>query len=166
MSNVARELLKRQMIELQKDDSSGFSVGLVDDSDWFNWRVCFEGPPDTMYQEGLFTAILKFPQDFPNSPPDMRFETEMYHPNIYPDGRVCISILHPPGTDRFNDQETAEERWRPVLGVEAILVSVLSMLADPNLSSPANIDAGVMMKGDPDGYKKKVRMLVRKSVEG
>ena len=166
MSNVARELLKRQMIELQKDDSSGFSVGLEDDSDWFNWRVCFEGPPDTMYQGGLFAAILKFPQDFPNSPPDMKFETEMFHPNIYPDGRVCISILHPPGTDRFNDQETAEERWRPVLGVESILVSVLSMLADPNLSSPANIDAGVMMKGDPDGYKKKVRMLVRKSVEG
>ena len=166
MASVARELLKRQLIELQKDDSSGFSVGLEDDSDWFTWRVCFEGPPETMYHGGLFTAILKFPTDFPNSPPDMRFETEMFHPNIYPDGRVCISILHPPGTDRFNEQEKAEERWRPILGVEAILISVLSMLADPNLSSPANIDAGVMMKNDFEGYKKKVRTLVRKSVEG
>jgi ubiquitin-conjugating enzyme E2 G1 len=119
-----------------------------------------------MYQGGLFAAILKFPADFPNNPPDMRFETEMFHPKIYPDGRVCISILHPPGTDRFNEQETAEERWRPVLGVESILISVLSMLADPNLSSPANIDAGVMMKNDQEGYTKKVRMLVRKSIEG
>lgn len=42
--------------------------------------------------------------------------TPKRHPNIYPDGRVCISILHPPGTDRFNEQETADERWRPILG--------------------------------------------------
>ena len=96
----------------------------------------------------------------------MTFETEMWHPNVYPDGKVCISILHPPGTDRFNDQETADERWRPILGVEAILVSVLSMMVDPNLDSPANIDAAVHMKNDPDGYKKRVRQLVRKSVEG
>ncbi|CAE7542437.1 UBC7 [Symbiodinium sp. CCMP2592] len=47
----------------------------------------------------------------------------MWHPNIFADGRVCISILHPPGTDRFNDQETADERWRPILGVHSILIS-------------------------------------------
>jgi ubiquitin-conjugating enzyme E2 G1 len=96
----------------------------------------------------------------------MTFETEMWHPNVYPDGKVCISILHAPGTDRFNDQESAEERWRPILGVEAILVSVLSMMVDPNLDSPANIDAAVHMRNDYDGYRKRVRQLVRKSVEG
>lgn len=40
-------------------------------------------------------------------------------------------------------QETAEERWRPILGVEQVLVSVISMLADPNTDSPANVDAAV-----------------------
>ena len=40
-------------------------------------------------------------------------------------------------------QERPEERWRPILGVEAVLLSVLSLLSDPNDSSPANIDAGV-----------------------
>lgn len=54
---------------------------------------------------------------------------------------MCISILHEPGTDAMNDQETAEERWRPILGVEAVLMSVISMLNDPNISSPANLDA-------------------------
>ena len=191
MSAAARELLKKQMIgkfrvdsivihslELTRDETSGFSVGLEDDSDWFRWRVVFEGPPDTIYFGGLFTALLRFPEDFPNSPPEMKFETSMWHPNskprhfhfspfsVYPDGRVCISILHPPGTDRFNDQERAEERWRPILGVESILLSVISMLADPNLASPANIDAAVQMKNEPDAYKKRVRLLVRKSIEG
>ena len=165
MSAGAREMLKKQMMELTRDESNGFSVGLEDDSDWFRWRIVFEGPPGTMYSGGLFTALMRFPDDFPNSPPTMKFETSMWHPNIYPDGRVCISILHPPGTDRFNSEETSEERWRPILGVESILLSVISMLADPNLSSPANIDAAVQMRNDPDAYKKVVRQLVRKSIE-
>ena len=73
----------------------------------------------------------------------MVFITKMWHPNIYPDGNVCISILHPPGEDEFNSQEKAEERWRPILGVESILISVSSMLLDPNIDSPANLDASV-----------------------
>ncbi|CAK8994441.1 Probable ubiquitin-conjugating enzyme E2 7 (E2 ubiquitin-conjugating enzyme 7) (Ubiquitin carrier protein 7) (Ubiquitin-protein ligase 7) [Durusdinium trenchii] len=166
MAHVARELLKKELVTLMKDESCGFSVGLEDDSDFFTWRVVFEGPAESLYEGGIFTAILKFPSDFPNNPPEMRFETEMWHPNIYPDGRVCISILHPPGTDRFNDQETADERWRPILGVHSILISVMSMLVDPNVDSPANIDAAVNMKNDYEGWKKKVRQLTRKSVEG
>lgn len=64
------------------------------------------GPDSTMYEGGFFTAQLDFPADFPNRPPEMRFISEMWHPNIYEDGRVCISILHPPGEDEFNSQET------------------------------------------------------------
>ncbi len=89
----------------------------------------------------------------------------MWHPDIYTDGRVCISILHNAGVDEFNPMEKAEERWRPVLGVEQILVSVISMLADPNCDSPANIDAGVMCRNNPEEYKKKVRRLVIKSMD-
>lgn len=89
----------------------------------------------------------------------------MWHPNIYSDGKVCISILHSPGNDPFNEQEKAEERWRPVLGVEQILISVISMLNDVNCDSPANIDAAVQLRNDMEGYKKKVRKLVIKSMD-
>ena len=82
---------------------------------------------------------------------------------MYEDGRVCISILHPPGEDKFNQQETAEERWRPILGVESIIISVISMLSDPNDESPANIDAAKMWREDRDAFKKKTRQIVRKS---
>ena len=125
----------------------------------------FEGPDDTLYEGGYFKATLKFPDDYPNSPPVMQFQSKMWHPNIYPDGKVCISILHPPGTDQFNAQETAEERWRPILGVESILMSVISMLNDPNIESPANLDASVQFKEDRSGYNKKVRVLAAKSIE-
>ncbi|AFZ81741.1 ubiquitin-conjugating enzyme E2, putative [Theileria equi strain WA] len=164
MAIIARELLKRQYIELTKDPCSMFSVGLEDD-DIFKWRVCFEGPPETPYEGGIFSVILTFPEDFPNSPPQMLFEQEMWHPNIYPDGKVCISILHPPGTDRYNEQEKPEERWRPIFGVESILISVISMLGEPNLESPANVDAGIHLKSNPADYRKKVQRLARKTLE-
>ena len=69
---------------------------------------------------------------------------------MYPDilcavaknGDVCISILHEPGEDKFG-YEKPEERWLPIHTVETIMISVISMLADPNSDSPANVDAAV-----------------------
>ena len=84
---------------------------------------------------------------------------------VFPDGKVCISILHPPGVDAFNTLESADERWRPILGVEQILISVIAMLNDPNIGSPANIDAAIQFRDDPRGYKRKVRELVARTIE-
>jgi len=50
--------------------------------------------------------------------------------------------LHPPGDDKWG-YEKAEERWLPIHTVESILISVISMLSDPNDQSPANLDAAV-----------------------
>ena len=139
-----------------KTPPEGISVGPKDDN-LFVWEVLMVGPPGTLYEGGFFKAALKFPDDFPNSPPEMRFLSDMWHPNVYPDGKVCISILHPPGVDRFNLQETADERWRPILGVEQVLVSVLSLLNEPNQDSPANVDAAKMMREDNKEFRKRVR---------
>jgi hypothetical protein len=61
---------------------------------------------------------------------------------VYKDGKVCISILHPPGEDEMSG-EFASERWLPTQSVSSVLLSVISMLSDPNPSSPANVDASV-----------------------
>ena len=55
---------------------------------------------------------------------------------VYVDGKVCISILHAPGEDTMS-REAAAERWRLILNVEAILLSVILMINDPNILSPA-----------------------------
>ena len=92
-------------IDIQNSDDLGASVGLIDDNDLFKWSIIFEGPEDTLYEGGYFKAELKFPSDYPNNPPDMKFISKMWHPNIYEDGKVCISILHAPGVDEMNSQE-------------------------------------------------------------
>lgn len=82
---------------------------------------------------------------------------------VYPNGAVCISILHPPGDDP-NHYEHASERWSPIQSVEKILISVMSMLAEPNDESPANVEAAKMWRERKSEYEKRVRDEVRRGL--
>lgn len=164
MADHAVLLLKKQLRDLTKNPVEGFSAGLVDDSNLFEWQITVIGPPDTLYEGGFFNARLTFPKDYPNAPPVCRFTSEMWHPNVYKDGTVCISILHAPGDSEFGD-ETAAERWSPVHTVETIMISIISMLSSPNDMSPANVDAAKQWREDPAGFKRRVAQCVRKSQE-
>ena len=163
MSSRSALLLQRQLKDLNRHPLEGFSAGLEDDSNVYKWSVCLMGPEDTLYEGGIFNATLTFPENFPDMPPEMRFTTPIWHPNVYQDGRVCISILHPPGDDPLNPQETSDLRWRPIHTVESIVLSVIAMLSDPNDDSPANLDAAKEWREDPDTFKTKVRRCVIRS---
>ncbi|EGR30850.1 ubiquitin conjugating enzyme, putative [Ichthyophthirius multifiliis] len=158
-----QRILQKQLEHVQKNSDLNVSVGL-ENNNLFQWNICFEGPHDSLYEAGLFQATLTFPDNYPDMPPTMKFTTEMWHPNIYPDGKVCISILHPPGVDQFNTQESESERWRPVLTAENVIISVISMLMDPNTESPANVDASIQFRHDKEAYIKKVKFLTKKSI--
>lgn len=155
-------LLMKQLKELNKNPVEGFSAGLVEDSNPFDWDICIMGPPDTPYEGGFFKATMTFPREYPNLPPKLTIKSEFWHPNVHSDGKVCISILHPPGEDNFG-YESASERWLPVHTVESIMVSVISMLSSPNDESPANIDAAKEWRSDPEAFRKRVARCVRKS---
>ncbi|RKO96298.1 hypothetical protein CXG81DRAFT_13407 [Caulochytrium protostelioides] len=151
-------------IELTKNPVESFSAGLADEDNIFEWDVVIMGPKDTAYEGGFFKTHLSFPQDYPLNPPKMTFVSPMFHPNVYPNGEVCISILHPPGDDKYG-YETAAERWLPIHTVETIIVSVISMLSSPNDESPANIEAAKVWRDDPADFKKRCRRIVRQSMD-
>ncbi|XP_034458143.1 ubiquitin-conjugating enzyme E2 G1-like [Hippoglossus hippoglossus] len=165
MTEQSSLLLRKQLGELNKNPVEGFSAGLVDDDDIYQWEVVVIGPQDTLFEGGFFKATLTFPRDYPHRPPKMKFVTEIWHPNVAKNGDVCISILHEPGEDKYG-YEKPEERWLPIHTVETIMISVISMLADPNGDSPANVDAAKEWRDDPAGvFKKKVARCVRRSQE-
>lgn len=138
-----------------------------------SWRL-FQSPDDFPPELPLFTSwYFPFPiqlmlDDFDDTETDenltleFRFLLPLYHPNIYTDGRVCISILHPPGEDEMSG-ELAAERWSPAQRVESVLISILSLLDDAEVSSPANVDAAVMLRQDPDEYRVRVKANVEAS---
>ncbi|KAF7589949.1 hypothetical protein BBP40_003488 [Aspergillus hancockii] len=135
----------------------------LEDEDIFKWTIgLIVLNPDSLYYGGYFKASMKFPQNYPFSPPEFRFRRPLYHPNIYPDGKLCISILHAPGEDEMSG-ELASERWSPAQRVESVLISILSLLDDAEVSSPANVDAGVTLRTNPEKYKSIVRNNVEAS---
>lgn len=130
-SAVATRRLLHEYRQLTLSPIEGLTAGPVSEDNLFHWECLISGPPDTPWEDGVFPATLTFPQDYPLSPPTLKFTCEMFHPNIYADGTVCISILHAPGEDPFG-YEGESERWSPVQSVEKILLSVVSLLAGPN----------------------------------
>uniref|UniRef100_A0A183CQ93 UBIQUITIN_CONJUGAT_2 domain-containing protein n=1 Tax=Globodera pallida TaxID=36090 RepID=A0A183CQ93_GLOPA len=150
--------LMRQLAEIEANPPHGFSLqGIVDG----NWRVVIFGPPNTLYEGGTFVAQLDFPRSYPQRPPKMRFLSHIFHPNIYADGgEVCVSIL-----DDAEDGRPSEAflRWQPVHTVESIVISVQSLLAEPNFRSPANYRASAMFHTNPEAYSDMVRRCVKES---
>lgn len=149
--------------QLTNNPPEGIVAGPIAEDNFFEWEALILGPEDTPFEGGVFPAVMTFPTDYPLSPPKMRFTCGIFHPNIYPDGRVCISILHAPGDDPMG-YESSAERWSPVQSVEKILLSVISMLAEPNPESGANVDASKMWREDRQQFNKRARKLVRESL--
>ncbi|KYQ88739.1 ubiquitin-conjugating enzyme E2 [Tieghemostelium lacteum] len=148
-------------LEIQSEPIEGVAFEIVDEN-LFEWRAYVEGPPETDYEGGVFQIQMKFPNDYPMSPPTLTFLSEFWHPNVYMDGKVCISILHPPGEDETSG-ELPEERWLPTQTVSTIILSVISLLSAPNTSSPANVDASVEWRNDREAYKKRIKTLITKA---
>lgn len=166
MASGASRALAGELKDLMRNPLEGVQVKLVDDANMFEWEVAIFGPPDTLYVGGYFKTRLKFPDTYPFDPPKMRFVDPIFHPNVYPTGEICISILHPPGEDEQSG-ELPEERWNPAQRVRTIVLSVVSLLNEPNTFSPADLDASVAYRkwkeGKDDEYALKVKAAVEKS---
>ncbi|KAK7750212.1 hypothetical protein SLS62_007842 [Diatrype stigma] len=156
----AKHRLMMEMKELEKE--AWVNIDLPN-GNILRWRLgLIVVNPDSAFNGGYFKAEMTFTEEYPYQPPTFRFMIPIYHPNVYPDGKLCISILHNPGED-ITSGEQASERWSPLQGVESVLRSVLLLLDDPEINSPANVDASVMYRDDRTSYNKKAKEIVEKS---
>jgi ubiquitin-conjugating enzyme E2 R len=153
-------LLMREYRDLGKE--KWLNIEMKDDS-VYNWIVAIMVVnSDSYYDGGYFKAEMKFTNSYPYSPPEFKFLRPIFHPNIYADGKLCISILHPPGDDEMSG-ETASERWSPLQGVESVLRSVLLLLDSPEITSAANVDASVMYRDNREAFIARAKADVKKS---
>lgn len=164
-SSSAIRALQMELKSLQASPVEGFTV-TCDDENIFKWTVAIFGPPGTIYQGGYFKAQLKFPNNYPYSPPTMRFLSKVWHPNVYENGDLCVSILHPPVDDPHSGEMPCE-RWNPTQSVRTVLLSVISLLNEPNTSSPANVDASVSYRKwkDSNGVEGDYASVIKKQID-
>lgn len=125
-----------------------------DEADIYHWFGLILGPPGTPYCLGLFHFDLKFPKDYPNSPPKVLITTTggghvRFNPNLYSTGKVCLSIL---GTWRA---EHSGEQWSAVQSITSVLLSIQSLMHDkPYHNEPSfELDDG---SGDVQKYNDKI----------
>jgi len=148
--------LQQDFRSIQSEPVEGVFVELCDDSNFFEWRIYFEGPMKTPFEGGVYEAKLAFPTEYPYAPPVLTVISKFWHPNVYPDGKVCLSVLHSPGTDQLNPGETPEMRWLPIHTVTSILQCFISILDHPG-GAPANVDAQSEYNNNRNGYEMRVR---------
>ena len=168
MSGAAVVLrVTREMSALAADPSlAGCAVSVggspLCEASPLHYLVRLRGPAGTPYEDGWFPAILRCPPDFPYRPPSVQFLAPIPpHPNVYADGKVCISSLQvpPPGAS------VAERAcaWRPSVGVVGALLGVVSLLADPNPGDPASQVHASMMRDRPEEFARLIRRCVEQS---
>jgi ubiquitin-conjugating enzyme E2 D/E len=90
--------------------------------DMYNWEGILFGPPDSPYAGGVYKLNIRFPTDYPFKHPHVQFKTRIYHPNINSAGGICLDIL--------------KTQWSPALTIGKVLLSILSLLTDPNPDDP------------------------------
>jgi ubiquitin-protein ligase len=133
-----------------KEPSQYYSIELTDCI--YKWNLLLFGPLGTIFEGGIFKATIEFSESYPITALKFKFIDIIPHPNIYTDGRICISILHD-GVDEYN-YEKYNERWSPAQCVHSVIMSILNLLIEPNFESSANIDATLLWKNNYNEYKK------------
>ncbi|KAL0214186.1 hypothetical protein P9112_006370 [Eukaryota sp. TZLM1-RC] len=158
--------LQKQFSHYQSRPINGIYIGL-DGDNIYRWAVTIYGPQNSPLEGGLLRGIMSFPDDFPHSPPEFKFLTPMYHPNVYPDGKMCISILHSASDtqDIELSGEHPDERWSPAHSIESVLISIVNVLVEPNPNSPANVDAAVLFRDNFKKYKSRQRRIAEDSLD-
>ena len=116
-----KKRLIKELKQISSDPVMNCSAGPLDD-DLYKWNATIIGPEDTPYHNGIFQLEFLFPQNYPIKPPQVRFKTKIFHPNIDSSGGICVDIL--------------KDAWNPLLNVKTILLSICSLLNDPNIKDP------------------------------
>ena len=119
---MAQKRLAKELTDLKKDCPETISAGPIDDNNMFHWQAMIMGPSDSPYQGGVFFLDIQFPPDYPFKPPKCQFKTKVYHPNINANGGICLDIL--------------KNQWSPALTTTKVLLSISSLLSDPNPDDP------------------------------
>ncbi|KAL6577157.1 hypothetical protein OROMI_011433 [Orobanche minor] len=130
----------------------------------FHWQATIMGPTDSPYSGGVFLVSIHFPPDYPFKPPKtskascaasltlVAFRTKVFHPNVNSNGSICLDIL--------------KEQWSPALTISKVLLSICSLLTDPNPDDPLVPEIAHTYKTDKAKYEATARSWTQKYAMG
>ena len=147
-------LTKRLTIEASEMNSSppdNCSAGPIG-ADMTKWKATIIGPKGTPFENGIFNLNISFPSNYPFGPPTIAFITKVFHPNIGKSGAICLDIL--------------KDQWSPALTISKVLLSICSLLTDPNPNDPLEPDVARTYRDNKLVYEKTAREWTTKYASG
>ena len=153
MSGIALTRLAQERKAWRKSHPHGFFARPMKNKDGSTnllvWKCGIPGKARTAWQGGLYRLTVHFTEDYPNTPPKCQFDTALFHPNIYPSGTVCLSILD------------ASKDWKPAIRLQDVLLGIQSLLSNPNNDDPAQKEPYQLLRRDPNAFWKRVQREAR-----
>jgi len=131
-NDIAVKRIQEELRGISRDPPANCSAGPISDTNIFVWQATLMGPPNSPYDGGLFFLNIQFPPNYPFKPPIVKFQTKIYHCNINSKGEICL--------------DTLQNNWSPVLSISKVLLSISSLLTDPNPEDPLVPDIAKLYK--------------------
>lgn len=147
--DLRTERIQQERKQWRKDHPFGFYAKPTkkpDGSlDLHNWSAGIPGKAGTLWENATYPLSINFPEEYPAKPPKIRFPKNFYHPNVYPSGTICLSILN------------EEQDWRPAISIKQLLIGIQELLDTPNPLSPAQEPAWKTFQSNKDEYIKMIK---------
>lgn len=135
--------IQKELQDLLKEPLENITAGPRSDDNLFDWSATLIGPEGTPYAGGLFYLNIHFSTNYPFKAPDIKFANKIYHPNINESGQICMDIL--------------KNEWSSALSIGRVLLSISSLLSDPNPNDPLSVEAANLYKKDINLFNQKAR---------
>jgi ubiquitin-protein ligase len=147
ISQKAIKRITREISEFSENNVEGIQIIPIDGNiQKFTSKI--KGPDNSPYQDGIYELEINIPNNYPLSPPKIKFITKMYHPNVYQNGNICVDILR-------------EDQWSPSLKISTALLSIRSLFTDPDPTSAANPEAGRLYVKNREKFDENVKNLIK-----
>ncbi|KAI9304226.1 ubiquitin-conjugating enzyme/RWD-like protein [Cunninghamella echinulata] len=144
-SRIFLNRIKKELANLENDPPPGITCYPIDD-DITHLECYLQGPTQTPYENGIFQLDIKMPNNYPFDPPQIRFITPIYHPNIDEGGRICASIL-----------KKTDDGWKPSMNLSTTLISLHNLISSPNPDDPLDAEIANEYKMDYNIFLRKAK---------
>ena len=147
ISPATKARLMREMSLLAKDPPPGIAAYSPNPNDMTKIRAQITGPEGSPFENGIFLLNIHIAGRYPFEPPRCRFLTPIYHPNIDSGGRICLDTLKSPPAGS----------WSPAVSLPSLLLSIRSLMAEPNPDDGLVPEISELYKRNPDGWSREAK---------
>lgn len=143
MTSLRRIHNEVQYIQRDKEENkSMFTLSMIDEN-MFHWKAILYGPKDSLYEGYEFDISIKLPENYPMSPPNVKFISPIKHLNINDSGDICVDIL--------------KNKWTSSQNMTSVLMSIILLLTEPNISDPFNNSLSELYRENKDRYYEEIK---------